>query len=71
MAVRKVEAVLKQRDLLFRGAGFIFTEMGYGVAFAIRKNTYLNPAMKIVIASETKQSRFFQGDCHAPIRCSQ
>jgi hypothetical protein len=45
-------------------AGFEYTELGYGVAFAIRKNTYLNPAMKIVIASETKQSRLFQGDCH-------
>jgi len=25
-----------------------------------------NPAIRIVIASETKQSLFFAGDCHAP-----
>ena len=34
-------------------------------------NNFLDPAIKIVIASVMKQSRLFRGDCHAPCRCLQ
>jgi len=38
--------------------------------FEIGSN-YPNPPIKVVIASEAKQSHIFEKDCHAPFRCSQ